>query len=557
MKNCPNGSAALRLGRAAMTRRRLLAGGAAAAALPALTRLSPLSGLTPAYAAAGPVLRFGISEADIGTADPHYASATQDRALVDMIFNGLLRYKPGDGTVFEPDLAAEMPRPAVVAGKQVWTFRLRRGVMFHASERVPAYELTSDDVVFSLQKSADRARSAYAGQYTGITVQAIDRYTVGVIVDTPVSQNLFYPLVSNYAGGFILSRRAVETYGLGAIKTRPVGTGPFVFRSYSPKERVDLAPNPQYFRGRPQLGGVDYRYVADIFSRELGLRGGQLDAISGAQDEAWINKMQAAPNARVDIFGVGESTVIYFNQNVKPLDRAPVRQAIAYALNRDEFQALVGHKAAVRIVAPLAPFTAGALTEREVESRGLDYKSDPAKARRLLSEAGVTNLAFDLVTSELQSYRIVYESLQAQLAKAGIQVRLRVVDHATYHATIRKDANPLVVYIAFRPNADIYLRSFYHSASIVVTGRSPDTNFAHYTAIDGTIDRARVETNPAAQVALWKEAQLKILQDMAAYPIYYQNQVYARTNAVDYGHPLRSVLALYPGIDETTRLRRG
>lgn len=543
--------------RAGMTRRQALIRGAAAAALPALTRLLPLSGVTPAYAVEAAVLRFGISEADIGTADPHYASGGQDRALVDMLFNGLLRYKPGDGTVFEPDLASEMPRPAVVAGKQVWTFRLRRGVMFHASERLPAYELTSDDVVFSLQKSSDPARSAYAGQYTGITVQAIDRYAVGVIVDTPVSPNLFYPLVSNYAGGFIMSRRAVETYGLGAIKTRPVGTGPFMLRSYSPKERVELAPHGQYFRGRPQLGGVDYRYVADIFSRELGLRGGQLDAISGAKDEAWINKMQAAPNTRVDIFGVGESTVIYFNQNVTPLDRPAVRQAIAYAMNRDEFQALVGHKAAVRIVAPLAPFTAGALSEREVISKGLDYKTDLVKARRLLSEAGVATLGFDLVTSELQSYRIVYESLQAQLAKVGIQIRLRVVDHATYHATIRKDANPLVVYIAFRPNADIYLRSFYHSASIVVTGKSPDTNFAHYAAVDGLIDRARVETNPAAQVALWKEAQIKILQDMGAYPIYYQNQVYARTNAVDYGHPLRSVLALYPGIDETTRVRRG
>ena len=56
---------------------------------------------------------------------------------------------------------------------------------------------------------------------------------------------------------------------------------------------------------------------------------------------------------------------------------------------------------------------------------------------------------------------------------------------------------------------------------------------------------------------LWKEAQVKILQDMVAYPISYANQVYARSTAVDYGHPLKSVLALYPGIDETTRVRRG
>ncbi|HYM91521.1 MAG TPA: ABC transporter substrate-binding protein, partial [bacterium] len=290
----------------------------------------------------------------------------------------------------------------------------------------------------------------------------------------------------------------------------------------------------------------------------LGLRGGELDGIYGVKDEAWVDKMQTVPKVLVDIFGVGESTVIYMNQTVRPLSLKPVRQAIAYALNRDEFLALIGKKIGQKIYAPLAPFTIGALTEQEVVSKGLDYKTNIERAKGLLAEAGVSGgFAVDLVTSQLGDYKIHYESMQAQLSRVGITVRLRVVDHPSYHALIRKDANPIVIYIAFRPTADIYLRSFYHSASTVVTGAHPDTNLAHYAGVDDVIDRARVEISAARQIELWKEAQIKILQDMVAYPVSYVNQVYARSTALDYGHGLKSVLALYPGIDETTRLRRG
>src|SRR5262245_11220521 len=64
------------------------------------------------------VLRFGQAAADVGTLDPHFASGTQDRSLVDMVFNGLIRYVPGDGSNFEPDLATSLPEPRNVGGKQ-------------------------------------------------------------------------------------------------------------------------------------------------------------------------------------------------------------------------------------------------------------------------------------------------------------------------------------------------------------------------------------------------------------------------------------------------------
>src|SRR5579884_4551601 len=106
----------------------------------------------------------------------------------------------------------------------------------------------------------------------------------------------------------------------------------------------------------------------------------------------------------------------------------------------------------------------------------------------------------------MPAYRVIYESMQAQLARVGITMNISVVDHATMHDQIRKDVNPLVVYIAFRPTADAYLTQFFHSDAIVVTGKSPNTNFAHFRDADGQIDAARNETDPVKQGSLWKQA---------------------------------------------------
>jgi peptide/nickel transport system substrate-binding protein len=102
----------------------------------------------------------------------------------------------------------------------------------------------------------------------------------------------------------------------------------------------------------------------------------------------------------------------------------------------------------------------------------------------------------------------------------------------------------------------VYLTQFFHSDSIVVSGKNPNTNFAHYSGVDEQIDTARNDSDAATQAALWKQAQVQALQDVVAYPIQYTNQVYARTTNVDYGHDLSSVIQLYPGIDERTTIRK-
>lgn len=502
------------------------------------------------------ILTYADKAADLGTLDPHFASATNDRNVVDMVFNGLVRYKPGDGSVIEPDLAESLPEPEIVDGQQVWTFNLRRGVMCHPTEDVPSYELTSEDVVYSLQKSANPDRSAFAGEYAGMTVEALDDYTVQITLEQPISPVLFFPKVADYAGGFIVCKQSIEAMGDEAFKTHPVGTGPFMFEDYSAQEKVNLVANPDYFRGRPLLDGVEYRYMPELNSRELGLLSGELDVANGAAEGIWVDRISQEEGIRVDVFGVGEVATIHFNLSVEPFDDPLVRQAIAYALDRDEFLALFGEPVSENVYSPVpAKFLAGGLTQSEVQELNLEYAVDRDRARELLAEAGYPDgFSFEVVSSERESYLKNYQSMQAQLAEVGIDMQIEVVDHSSMHELIRQDVNPIVIYVAWRPNADVYLTRFYHSDSIVVTGASPDTNFSHYTEIDDIIEAARVELDPEEQIEMWKDAQIKLLEDMVTYPLQYQNQVTARHTYVDYGHEVISSLALYAQITEDTRI---
>ena len=505
-----------------------------------------------------PVLRLGVNAADLSTLDPHFASGTQDRTVVDMIFNGLVRFAPGNSAEIEPDLATAIPEPEMVDGKQVWTFELREGVMCHPGPESEAYELTADDVVYSLQKSADVDRSAFAGEYAGMTVEKVDDRTVTITMENPLSETLFLPKVANYAGGFIVCSQAVEAMGDEAFKTHPVGTGPFMFESYTPQNSVVLTANDDYFRGAPRLGGVEVRYMPDTSSRELGLQAGELDVAAGLNEAQWVERINAEGNLIADVFGVAEAVFVNLNVTQEPLDDPLVREAIALAISREDHAALRGEPVSELIYSVVpAQLMPGGLTQEEAEAAGVLYEQDLERARELLAEAGYPDgFTIDLVTSEMTDYRANYEVLQAELAEIGITLNLTVVDHATMHEQIREDVNPIVIYVAFRPNADVYLTNFFHSDSIVVDGPAPITNFSHYSGVDDLIEQARAETDPEAQAELWKQANVQILKDLAAYPLYMQNLVYARSPAVDYGHELVAVPALYPGITEQTTITR-
>lgn len=493
-------------------------------------------------------LRLAMNTSDISTLDPHFASGTQDRAIVDMVFNGLVRFAPGDATTFEPDLAEDMPEATDNNdGTQTWSFTLREGIKTHATEGVESADLTVDDVLFSYEKAANGDTSGYAGNYEGWTfAKGEDERTFQITVPAPISETLFLPHVANYSGGYIVPQAAYEALGADGFITNPVGTGPFSFESHTPQNNVTLASFADFYRGAPQIGGVVVRFIADTTSRELALQSGDVDAINGLPESDWVDRINDIDGLEAEVFGVGEVYFFNFDTEHEILKDPLVREAIALAINRDNYQALTGEPVGEKVFSIIPEqLMPGGLTEDEANDAEINPETDLDRAKELLAEAGYAD-GFDLplVASEQEAYRTAYEVLAEEMRQIGINVSLEVVQHASMHELIRQGRNAITLYIAYRPTADIYLSQFFTTDGGV-------TNFSKFT-VDDLRDRARAETDADAQADIWKEATIEIAKNFAARSVMLVNQVYARSEKVNYGHDLDSVVQLYPGIDETT-----
>ncbi len=495
-----------------------------------------------------PILRFGTNSADIQNLDPHYSSGTQDRTIVDMVFNGLVRFAPGDSNTFEPDIAAELPTVAENDdGTQSWTFTIRDDVQCHATDSSDAYTLTSADVLFSYEKAANPDTSNYAGGYAGWTFEAPDEQTFVATTPAPISETLFLPQMANYSGGYVLCQQSYEALGADGFLASPAGTGPFMFESYTTQQNVMLVANDDYFRGAPQLGGVDVRFVAESASRENALLSGDLDVIAGLPEAQWVDMLGQNDDIEVDVFGVGEVVFHSLDVNHEILQDPLVREAILLAINRDNTIALAGSPVAEPAYSIVPPFLPGGLDEESANEAGVNYEQDIERAQELLAEAGYAEgFELDVVSSEMDIYLRSYTVLQEELRQIGITLNIEVVQHAAMHDLIRQDSNPIVVYSAFRPSSDVYFTQFFSTSGGV-------TNFSHFT-LDDLIDQARTTTDADEQAALWEQINIEIIENFAGYGVMYVNQVYARAGSVDFGHELVSVVQLYPGITEMTSI---
>jgi peptide/nickel transport system substrate-binding protein len=281
------------------------------------------------------LLRVGMNSADAGQLDPHLTSKTPDVALLQWMFNGLVRFKPGsmDPRTIEPDLAEKWTSSP--DGK-VWTFQLRKGVKFHGGYG----ELTAEDVVFSLQRAMNPKTSAFTSDFAQVkTVEAANPYTVKITLTDPVP--FLLGLVSNYHAGMIVSKKAVEKMG-EKFMANPIGTGPFMFEEYKAKQYVSCVAHKQYFRGAPKIDKIIYRYIPSTSSRELAFRSGEIDLFYGDRDQRWIERMRGYKDTIVDVFAPGEHRSLHLNMTIKPFDDVRVRRAVAHAINRDEIDQFLG-----------------------------------------------------------------------------------------------------------------------------------------------------------------------------------------------------------------------
>lgn len=509
----------------------------------ALLAASLMFGAGLGGASAQTTLNIGMAAADVGNLDPHMATTTQDKPVVSWIYNGLVRFKPGSASIesLEPDLAERWERSA---DGLTWTFYLRKGVKFHGNYG----ELTSDDVVFSFGKAGKSATSSFAADYAAVeSIEAVDTYTVRIRLKQNIPSLL--GIVANYHGGNIVSRKAVTALGAD-FRLKPVGTGPFMFDGYKPGESIVLVANPNYFRGKPKVDRVIYRFIPADAARDLAFTSGELDIVYGRQDQRWAERFKREAGVIVDVVRPAELALLHLNTKMKPLDDKRVRLAIAHAVDRSQ---LVQFKGDLVAAAGVSVSPSGYLGTDENAPLP---KYDVAAAKRLLAEAGYPNgVAVKSVQTSLPTMLNSMQIVQNQLKLAGIDLQLDVVDHQTFHANIRKDMSGVTYYSAARfPVADIYLTQFFHSASIVQTPTAV-TNFSHCAVADAEIEQARKSVDIARQKELWVAAQRKILDEVCAVSLFEQLQVWAHKSNVDYGYKFEGAIHLGPVLTEATTKR--
>lgn len=489
-------------------------------------------------------LTIGMGSADAGRLDPHVATTTPDKGVLHWMFNGLVRIQPGKASpeYIEPDIAESW---TTSDDGLVWTFKLREDVDCHGEWGM----LDAEDVVFSLQRAANRDTSSFSGDFRAFeAIEATGPYEVTIKLANSVPSLL--GLLVPYHGGNIVCKDAVEAMGEG-FERAPVGTGPWKFAEYQPQQFVRLEAHADYFRGEPAIKEIIYRYIPSDSSRDLALQAGEIDMVYGRQDQTWLERIAQLPDVNVVAMRPGEMSMLMLNMNMAPLDNVLVRRAVAHAINREAMVEFKGPDVTLPAISVVPEGYLGYTDDVPL------YPYDPDRARALLAEAGFPDgVTLKAIHTTLPGMLATIEAVQAQLRQSGITLEIELVEHATFHAQIRQDLSQVTHYSAARfPVADTYLTQFFHSDAIPLKPTAV-TNFAHCDVADAEISAARVEPDRTKQLELWAEAQRKIADAVCAVPIFQNMQLWAWTDALDLGHEVEGSLNLSPAITEKSRFTR-
>lgn len=510
----------------------------------AATAIATLAFAGPALAQKT-TLVVGLASADTGVLDPHMNSTTPGKSFMQQIFNGLVRLKPGEISpeFIEPDLAESWTSSP--DGK-VWTFRLRQGVQCHHNFG----EFTAEDAVFSLRRAATRETSTFSSDYAAFdNIEAVDKYTVRITLKSAIPSLL--GVVMNYHGGQMVCKAAVDQMGNDGFRRRPIGTGPFAFAEYVPQQFGKLVAHDAYFRGRPNFREITYRLIPSDAARDLAFQAGELDMYYTRQDQTSFARVRQMPGVKALSLNPAEMSVIHLNMTMPPLDNLKVRQAIAHAIDRDGIHQFRGREVSRPAVSVVPSGYVGTLADAPLLPHNLQ------RARQLLTEAGFPNgITLRTIHTTLPGMMTFMEAVQAQLRRAGITLEITPVEHATFHQQIRQNLSQVVHFQAARfPVADVYLSQFFHSRSIVGSPTGV-TNFSHCRVADAEIDGARSEPDKAKQIALWHEAQRKIITEVCAIPVNESLQMWAHRDTLELGYTISGALNLGPQVLETSRFTR-
>lgn len=347
-------------------------------------------------------LTVGIAQ-DVDTLDPHMIVTAGGRELLFNVYEGLLKPAP-DGTIY-PAVAEDY---IISENGDSFTFTLRQGVLFHNGNPV-----TAEDVAYSLQRAAESPN--IKGMESFVSAEVVDEKTVIVNLSEPNIEFL-----SAMTAAFIIPQGIDPTVEV-------VGTGPFKFASRAPQESIVIERFDDYYGTPAKLDKVTYKIIESGETLVMSLKSGALDLV------AHLTAAQVAELG--DQFTILEGTMnlvqaLYLNNAVEPFNNKLVRQALCYAVDRQEILDIIAGGKGVLVGSSMYPGFAKYFREDLVDT----YSYDPQKAKGLLAEAGYPD-GFEMditVPSNYQPHVDTGEIIAEQLKDVGITANVIPVDWDTW-----------------------------------------------------------------------------------------------------------------------------
>jgi len=404
-------------------------------------------------------------------------------------------------TEIDPDDASITPRLAT-AWEQVdeltWRFELREGVVFHDGTPFDA-EAVATSVNRTLDPQLDcEIRTKFFGN-TKVTPRAVDSHTIEFVTDQP------QPILPTMMGTMTITAPSTPE---DELTRDPIGTGPYVFASWTPGQDVVLTRFEDYWGEQPEVEQATY-----IWRAESSVRAAMVE--TGEADIAPSIAVQDADDPDLDFnYFDSETTHFRIDLNFPPLDDVRVRRAINLAVDREAIRGSILPEGVV----PAAQFVVPGVNGHNPDLEPYPY--EPEEARRLLDEARADGVPVDdeiLMIARRGIHAGVtekVEAIHAMLQAVGLNVRLQVVEVAEW------------IDLYTKPFAEDRQVNLFHAMHDNNNGDAVFTAYNKYHSegaqsvlsdprVDELIEEATVAVNPERE-KLWQEMFRILHEDIVA-----------------------------------------
>jgi peptide/nickel transport system substrate-binding protein len=371
------------------------------------------------------------------------AAAAIDEVTYANIFEGLTRI--GRSGEVLPALAESWE---ISDDGKVYTFKLHTGVKFHDGS-----EFNAEDVKFSLDRArAEGSTNAQKPLFAQIdSVEAVDPATVKITLKQPQGAFLYN---MGWGDAVIVAPESAE-----GNKEKPIGTGPFRFENWAKGSSITIVRNPDYYGTAVALEKAEFRIIPDAAAGVPALLSGDVQAFANAPVGDALPQIESDPRFKVVVGATEGETILSMNNAKAPLNDVRVRQAISYALNRQEIIDGASNGLGVPIGSHFSPANAA-----YVDLTGT-YPHDIEKAKALLAEAGHANGFTATIKLPPPPYaRQGGEIIASQLRQVGINLEIIPVEWADWLKQVFTDKDfDFTIISHVEPNdIEIYSRPTYY-----------------------------------------------------------------------------------------------